>query len=109
MTNKTELTLDDFAAFMATCILGTEHYKFDLLYDISKIVKLLNENRGKHETPIYETFHFMLRSTGSDLIKSDDENYNIYLTRSTTVYKLTFCWNRDYFYNIPFCTKETIL
>ena len=103
-----KMSQDEFAKFIAGIILDIEHYSFDVLYDVKKIVMEFNEFRGKHELPIVVNYHLMVRTTGCDLVKEDDENYNIYDERTPIIYSLTFCWNGDYFSNIPFCEMEQI-
>ena len=104
----TKMSQDEFAKFIAGQVLTIGNYNFDVLYDIKMIVTEFNENRGKHETPIYSNFHLMVRSTGSDLVRENDENYSIYDARTSIIYSLTFCWNCDYFHNIPFCSVEKL-
>ena len=103
-----EMSQDEFAKFIAKVILDIDNYSFDVLYDIKKIIIEFNDNRGKHETPIFDNYHFMVRNTGSDMIHADDGNYSIYDDRSSVIYSLTFCWNGGYFSNIPFCKVEQI-
>ena len=98
-----KLNQDELSKFIANELLKIGNYNFDLFYDIDKIVERFNASRGIHEAPMKETFYLMLRDTGSDLIDSNDENYSIYKLRSSTIYKLIFCWNYGYFYNECFC------
>ena len=105
---KKSMTQDETAQFVADIMLNKiVTYNFDMMYDISKIVAKLNENRGNSAQPTRETMHLMTRDTGCDLIALDDENYSIYKQRNDTVYEMTFCWNRDYF-NLPFCIVEQL-
>ena len=99
----TKLDRDQFAKFIAHRLLSIDNYNFDVLYDIKKIVELSNERRSLTPLPAKTTFHLMIRSTGSDMIKPDDENYSIYDDRTSEVYSLEFCWNCDYQSNTPFC------
>ena len=100
---------DQFAQFMADVIRDIDSYKFDVLYDIAKIISKLSQSRGETEYPVREELHLMLRSTGCDLITPDDENYKVYDSRATKVYKLLFCWNESYFSNtMTFCIAERI-
>ena len=104
---KTEMTTDEFAQFIAKMIIRIDHYEYDVLYDVSRIMAEHQKYRGDHEAPIYTTYHFMHRCTGSDMVDPSDENYKLFAERNDKIYSLQFCWNRDYF-NVPFCIMETI-
>ena len=104
---KTRMDYDEFAEFMAKIIFKIDNYNFDVLYDIKTIMTEFAENRSKTDKAIFSTYHLLIRNSGCDLIKPDDENYNLYENRNSKVYCLQFCWNRDYF-NIPFCIMNEI-
>ena len=104
-----ELTQDQFAQFIADSILQIDNYCFDVLYDVSSIMKELAEKRGVLDKPQLSVYHFMLRSTGCDLVKADDINYKLFKDRSTTVYELVFCWNYSYMHREPFCKVRRLV
>ena len=102
-------TQDEFAKFIAQAILDIEHYSFDLLYDIKRIMDELAEKRSETREPQKSNYHLMLRNTGADLIKPDDENYKLYNNRSNIIYSLTFCWNCSYMMGESFCNIDKIM
>ena len=102
------MSKDEFAKFIASELLSIKNYNFDLFYDIRKIVDNLQTNRDSHEKPIYETLHLILRDTGCNLVRPNDENYTIYKARSTKIYELVFCYNEDYFSNEHFCIVKML-
>ena len=103
-----QMSKDEFAKFIAGAIFEMKHYNFDMFYDIRKIMEELKENRGNTEEPILSTFHLMLRNTGCDMVRPEDENYKLYTNRSDTVYSLIFCYNHEYLHNRPFVSVTKI-
>lgn len=98
-----KLTQDQFARFMAEIILSIENYNFDVLYDVRRIMDLFMAHRDRHESPERDSFHLMIRSTGCDMVKESDANYELYDKRSAKIYSLSFCWNYSYMSNEVFC------
>jgi len=104
-----KMSTDQFARFIAKELLKVKQYNFDLFYDISKITDLYIENMSKTGAPIFDTWFLMLRDTGSHFIHSTDINYDMYANNNSKIYKLKFCYNRDYFYaKYQFCEVTLI-
>ena len=97
MATINEMNMDEFARFIASVILEIDHYSFDVLYDVKRIITELNDNRGTSEKAIFSTYHLMVRNTGCDMVKPNDENYSLYNGRTSIIYSLEFCWNTSYF------------
>ena len=106
MTQK--LSTDQFAEFVAKQILTIENYKFDIFYDIRRIMSIFESKRSVSDQAQRDNFHLMVRDNGCDLVDPDDENYKTYKQRSDKIYSLTFCWNCDYMHNETFCEVEKL-
>lgn len=103
-----KLTKDEFARFISGVTLNEiENYNFDVMYDIHKIVYYLKVYQGMTEELKTDTFHFMIRKTGCDLVQTNHEYYDTFKQRSEIIYSLEFNWNHDYF-DVPFCTVTKI-
>ena len=98
------MTKDQFAKFIAGQILEISQHNFDVFYDIAKIVDLMYEQQTNAESPIKQEFHLMVRASGCDLVRPDDSCYDIYVNRSTKIFKIEFCFNAEYFSNESFVT-----
>jgi hypothetical protein len=103
--NTQNFNQDQFALFIANKILKTENYNFDYFYDIAYIVELINENRQHTESPNFKTFYLYTRNLGSHL--SEDKNDDL-LLNNDQAYKITLCFNYQYFTNQNFATVEQI-
>jgi hypothetical protein len=99
------LNQDQFALFIANKIINTENYNFDYFYDIAYMVRLINENRQHTESPNFKTFYLYTRKLGSHL--SEDQNNDL-LLNNEEVYKITLCFNYQYFSGQNFATIEQI-
>ena len=101
------MTKDQFAKFIAGQILEISQYNFDVFYDIAKIVneaKTVITCKESMEKPVKKEYHLMIRPTGCDLVIPGDDCYNIYVDRSTKIFKIEFCFNAEYFSNESFVT-----
>ena len=110
----TKLGKDEFAKwFYNQAIINIEMYMFDTFYDIEFIMEsnkncIKVEVGGSYPTdkPIYNTLFWMHRKTGSYIVREGEESN--YMKHNTTVYKLTFCINSDYFRDEEYVTIERI-
>lgn len=78
---------------------NVQDYQFDIFYDIELIVNELKQNRSESNQKIEKTFFLFLRSTGSNLI-SNQESIDFFLfmkQNNEKCFKITFCFNADYF------------
>ena len=92
-----KLSEDDFAKFIFSKGLEIEHYRFDLFYDIRKLMKDLIDNRNVQSEPVLGDYYLMFRSTGTDFVHPDNHLFHTYKARSTEVFKAVFCWNSVFF------------
>lgn len=117
-----KLNKDNFAQwFMETVKHNVIHYTFDCFYDIRSIMKgnedvleeaLQSNNRSfPTERPLYHTFYWFVRDTGTDICEENKpsmELHETYLKNNKYAYELQFCLNSDYFRDEEYCTIKKL-
>ena len=104
---------DSFARFIFNESAKIEMYNFDVFYDIKSIMNTndekLREDKFPTEKPIFQTYFWFTRNTGTWLCKEEEETmYKSYENNSTNIFKLEFCLNESYFSNQEYCTITKI-
>lgn len=105
-----KLKKDNFTKWLFLKGLRIKNYNFDLIYDIHRIQEDNQKFRNNTEKPYYKIYTIFFRDLGSHLWTEDDEKdiYNMLLINNETAYQLKFCFNNDYFSNIPFVEIKKI-
>lgn len=89
-----------------------EHYRFDFFYDVMKITETFYKERGNIEQPVFHTFHWMLRKTGTDIIDMNKVNidpvYKEFEKRNRIIFSMKFCMNHQYFSREIFCLVNVL-
>lgn len=104
-------TNDDFAKWLFRKGLKIKNYNYDVFYDISRFASDKMKYQKSTENPIYKKYVIFFREHGSHLFINDFdslETFNLLLNNNEQAYQLTFCFNSDYFRNIPFVSIKKI-
>lgn len=100
---------DEFAKFMFNIGLSLKNYNFDVCHDIHTIKShemkdlavayKINNNSTETNIPIARKFTLFIREAGTNISigAQSIDIYNQLLLDAEKAYKMTFCWNSDYF------------